>query len=163
MRWCCEEMKEGHGRDSICIFGVRAAESFSRSKNWRQVTKFRTGEGFVVNPILYWSQDEVWQFIHINKIPYCSLYDEGFKRIGCVGCPMVGGKNRLQAFKRWPGFEKAWQNAFKKYFEQRKGVPNKYGEERYIERWQTWQEYWNFWLSDKPSRKEKEQMCLGLY
>lgn len=39
-----------------------------------------------VNPIIEWSEQDVWDFINANGIPYCSLYDEGFKRLGCIGC-----------------------------------------------------------------------------
>ena len=42
----------------------------------------------VLNPIINWSDDDVWEFIHQYKIPYCNLYDKGHKRLGCIGCPM---------------------------------------------------------------------------
>lgn len=45
----------------------------------------------MLNPIVDWTDDEVWEFLSdIAKVPHCSLYDEGYKRIGCIGCPMGG-------------------------------------------------------------------------
>ena len=46
----------------------------------------------IINPIIDWSDDDVWQFIREYNIPYCKLYDEGWKRIGCIGCPLAGKK-----------------------------------------------------------------------
>lgn len=130
-RWCCEELKESGGDGLIKVLGVRAAESVRRKKQWNPITQWRSGlGGFVVAPIVYWSTEEVWKFIKENDLPYCSLYDEGWKRLGCVGCPMAG-KGRLAQFKRWPGFEKAWRHATRGYFNRRKGKLNRLGEPYY--------------------------------
>ena len=42
----------------------------------------------LVNPIIDWEDEDVWEFIRSKHIPYCELYDEGFDRLGCIGCPM---------------------------------------------------------------------------
>lgn len=42
----------------------------------------------VLNPIINWSDEDVWEFIHKYSIPYCELYDKGYTRLGCIGCPM---------------------------------------------------------------------------
>ena len=42
----------------------------------------------VLNPIINWEDEDVWEFIHKYNIPYCELYDKGYTRIGCIGCPM---------------------------------------------------------------------------
>ena len=42
----------------------------------------------VLNPIIDWDDSDVWEFIHEYKVPYCELYDQGYKRLGCIGCPM---------------------------------------------------------------------------
>jgi phosphoadenosine phosphosulfate reductase len=61
-----------------------------------------------VSPIIDWSDAEVWEYISSRQMPYCHLYDEGFKRIGCVGCPMSDQK---RGFDRWPKFRDAYKRA----------------------------------------------------
>lgn len=73
----------------------------------------------LLNPIIDWEDSDVWEFICKNKIPYCSLYDEGFHRLGCIGCPMARQKGREQQFTRWPKYKKAYLNAFEKMLAER--------------------------------------------
>ena len=75
----------------------------------------------LINPIIDWTTDEVWEFLKENHIPYCSLYDEGFTRLGCVGCPMAGTKMRELEFERWPKYKQLYLIAFKKMIENRGG------------------------------------------
>lgn len=45
-----------------------------------------------LNPIIDWTDTGVWEFIRAENIPYCALYDEGWHRLGCIGCPMANTK-----------------------------------------------------------------------
>ncbi len=65
-----------------------------------------------VNPIIEWSDQNVWDFIHAHGIHYCCLYDEGFSRIGCIGCPLARQKGREMEFKRWPKYRDAYIRSF---------------------------------------------------
>lgn len=75
----------------------------------------------MVNPIIDWTDEEVWEFIHEYKIPYCKLYDEGFKRLGCIGCPMGSVEHRLYEFERYPKYKNLYLLAFQKMIENRGG------------------------------------------
>lgn len=66
----------------------------------------------VVNPIIDWTDEEVWDFIKSRNLSYNPLYDEGWKRIGCVGCPMQNRKERERQFERWPRYKNAYIAAF---------------------------------------------------
>ena len=94
----------------------------------------------LVNPIIDWEDSDVWNFIRKYKIPYCSLYDEGFHRLGCIGCPMARQKGREQEFARWPKYKKAYLNAFEKMLAERirKG--------RTRDRWMTATDVFNWWM-----------------
>lgn len=69
----------------------------------------------MVNPIVDWSDEDVWEFLNnVAKVPHCSLYDEGFKRLGCIGCPLSGPKNMVRDFERWPKYKELYIRAFEK-------------------------------------------------
>lgn len=73
----------------------------------------------ILNPIIDWNEAEVWEFIHEYEVPYCSLYDEGFKRLGCIGCPMGSVEARKREFERWPKYKEMYLRAFEKMIENR--------------------------------------------
>lgn len=73
-----------------------------------------------VNPIIDWTDEDVWGFIRENAIPYCELYDEGFHRLGCIGCPMARKAQRASSLARWPKYKAAYLRAFEKMLEERK-------------------------------------------
>ena len=75
-----------------------------------------------VNPIIDWTDGEVWEFIKEYNIPYCTLYDEGFKRLGCIGCPMGSKEQRIREFERWPKYKNLYMIAFQKMIDNRGGV-----------------------------------------
>jgi phosphoadenosine phosphosulfate reductase len=160
VRWCCEEFKENtNPSDSVLIIGVRAAESQRRRKSWKEISI--SARGTYVLPILNWSNEQVWQFIRRLELPYCSLYDEGFKRLGCVGCPMAGTKGQKKEFSRWPHMERRWKQLFYDQWEKRSGKldskGNVYFGDRYFENWEM---MWNWWLNDEPLPKDDE--CQGV-
>lgn len=66
----------------------------------------------LVNPIIDWTDEDVWEFIRTEKIPYCGLYDEGCHRLGCVGCPLGGFSSMKREFERWPQYKKLYIRAF---------------------------------------------------
>lgn len=91
----------------------------------------------LVNPIIDWEDEDVWTFLNGNGIPHCSLYDEGFKRIGCIGCPMGGGKKQQRQFERWPAYEKLYRKAFERMIAGRKadGLPCVWESAEDVMRW----------------------------
>jgi phosphoadenosine phosphosulfate reductase len=146
-RWCCAEYKENCGAHRVCIFGVRSAESAARKKRWTEATK-TTGHGIAICPIVHWSDANVWEFIRSRNIPYCSLYDEGMKRLGCVGCPM-SPKSRSESFVRWPKFETNWRNAIVKNWENFHDKLNLKGKPRFQSSFKSGEEFWQWWMQEK--------------
>lgn len=72
-----------------------------------------------INPIIDWTDRDVWDFIKAESIQYCSLYDEGFERLGCIGCPMAKRREREIEFLRWPKYKNAYLLAFQKMLDER--------------------------------------------
>lgn len=78
----------------------------------------------VLNPIIDWSDDDVWDYLHSRGIEGNPLYKEGWTRIGCVGCPLAGRRAREIAFARYPKLYKAWHDAIAYVIERRKEMGN---------------------------------------
>ena len=96
MRWCCEHLKETGGSGRVIVTGVRASESSRRAKRRVIELCMKDNSRRYCNPILDWTDDDVWAFILTRKLPYCALYDQGHKRIGCLMCPMATPAKRLR-------------------------------------------------------------------
>ena len=97
-------------------------KSFQRFDPTRSHGK-ASDSSFITNPILNWTAADVWQFTKARQIPYCTLYDQGYKRLGCIGCPMSGANRIAKDFARWPQFERAWRRAFHRLWANRAGKP----------------------------------------
>ena len=121
-RWCCDALKKSPSKKiplNHRIMGIRAEESSNRAK-LGQISKF--GKWVMIKPIFSWLEWEIWEYLEFNNLPYCSLYDEGFHRLGCVVCPFLCGKNQGNLNKHracWPkhyiAFEKVMLKLFNNY------------------------------------------------
>ena len=78
----------------------------------------------VLNPIIDWSDADVWSYLHSRGIEGNPLYKEGWTRIGCVGCPLASPRARELAFARYPKLYKAWRDAIAYVIERRKEMGN---------------------------------------
>lgn len=110
-RYCCAYLKESNGTGTI-VTGIRAAESIDRANRHSvEICKTDPSRRYV-HPIFEWSNLDVWEYIRGNGMPYPKLYDEGWKRIGCVMCPMGMPVRMRRDAKRWPKIAAAYQRAF---------------------------------------------------
>jgi phosphoadenosine phosphosulfate reductase len=162
VRYCCSVLKETGGAGRFIATGVRWAESTSRKNNRgiyekdgakdsriilnndnddrRQLFEnCRLKAKRVVNPIVDWTDDDVWQFIDDTSVPVNPLYSEGWCRVGCVGCPMAGKKGREEAFRRWPKYKDLYLLSFKKMLEKR-------AERGLVVNWQAPEDVFNWWM-----------------
>lgn len=73
----------------------------------------------ILNPIVDWTDDDVWDFIRQYDIPYCELYDQGWNRLGCIGCPMAGKAGMLKDFERYPKYRENYIRAFQRMIDAR--------------------------------------------
>lgn len=117
MRWCCDaKHKKTEGYD-IAVIGIRFAESARRRARWSMFGQ-KEDKSFYLCPICDWSDADVWEYLNdIKKIPHCSLYDEGRKRIGCVCCPLAPHKEDAE---RWPKTANMLRMAFYAFYERKK-------------------------------------------
>ena len=124
------------------VTGIRAAESAKRAGRRAIETCYQDKTKIYINPIITWSDDDVWEFITERRLPYCNLYDEGYKRLGCMFCPMAG-KDRQRMSKRYPRFTNAFIRAFENLYRRRKveGATS-------VDRWADGEEMFWWWINE---------------
>ncbi len=69
----------------VWITGLRASQSVTREQ--MQLVEYDEANRVIkLNPLLAWSEQDVWDFIKENKVPYNKLHDQGYPSIGCAPC-----------------------------------------------------------------------------
>lgn len=175
-RYCCEILKESSCQDRFITTGVRWAESQKRKVNrgiYENHTKDRKKKLIlnndndedrmlfescaikgkrICNPIVDWQDRDIWDYIQSEHIVVNVLYNEGFHRVGCIGCPMAG-KNRWTEFRMFPTYQRAYERAFGEMLDSihAHGIST---------RWKTAADVFAWWMENEQT---KGQICLSDY
>lgn len=163
-RYCCQVLKEESLKNRFITTGVRWAESRKRKNNRGIFENFTTDKSKkiilnndndenrmlfesctlkgkrICNPIIDWQDRDVWDYIRSEHLPYNPLYENGFFRVGCLGCPMAG-KRRYREFRLYPTYKRAYLRAFE---EMLKGIQR----EKIRTNWKDAQAVFDWWMED---------------
>lgn len=71
-------------------------------------------ESLLISPIIHWTEQDVWELLKVVGAKHCSLYDEGWTRIGCINCPMSSKRQKIIENRRWPHVKRNWLIAINK-------------------------------------------------
>lgn len=164
-RYCCAVLKETAGDGRYIATGVRWAESARRKKtrgiyetahkapskriiltndNDDRRKLFETcmqRRSAICNPIIDWTDTDVWDYILSEHIPVNPLYQCGYSRVGCIGCPIAGLRMRRKEFADYPKYREAYIRAF----DQMLRVLAAKGKETH---WQTGMDVYHWWMED---------------
>lgn len=178
MKFCCEILKEYGGFGRFQIDGLRSAESHRRSLRSKLESVFdkknrKKFEGVeltleeldahvssgiakkALHIIFDWSDNLVWNYINTNEIEYCKLYDMGFHRIGCIGCPNQNANTKEHEFQMYPRMKQAIIRAIKK----------RMASGKHFAYYDTAEDVFNWWVSGDSVRRnkgKKSQLLLDL-
>jgi len=141
-RWCCptikfQQLNEYARKNKIkyYITGLRRGESVARKDYEKTGTNPMLPHIIQLNPIIGWSEKDVWEYIRKYELPIPPGYRNGLLRNGCVVCPYKSPKE-LKKIKKlepeiWNKFEE-----FLNFYAHAIGVPNK---KEFIEGgWRSW-------------------------
>lgn len=168
-RYCCSVLKETGGANRMISTGVRWDESNSRANRQAYEVLGRTKKDAigitdekmlltdngdirklfeqcqlkaktVVNPIIDWRYSDIWEFLKAEKIKTNVLYECGYRRVGCIGCPMAY-KARWKEFADFPKYKEAYIRSFDRMLEVRraKGKGNQ---------WKNGHDVFLWWMED---------------
>lgn len=106
---CChirkiEALKRAFKGLDVWICGLRRDQSVTRTNV--EMVEWDEANGLIkLNPIVDWTENEVWEYIKTNKVPYNRLHDKGFPSVGCQPCTRAIEEGEdLRAGRWW------WEN-----------------------------------------------------
>jgi phosphoadenosine phosphosulfate reductase len=149
-RYCCRELKEGGGSGRLVVTGVRGAESAQRKGRCITERDRKDATKDYLHPIIAWSDEDVWEYIRTCDVPYCSLYDDGMKRLGCILCPMSNRHERRHDIERWPKIAAAYRRAVDKAYALRVAEGRK-------ATFKDGDELFEWWINDQPRGNDAQE------
>lgn len=108
----------------------------------------------MINPIVDWTDDDVWEFLRHYGCRSNPLYECGLSRIGCVGCPLGSSASMKREFARYPKYKNLYVRAFDRMVEARRqaGLENRTGA------WTDGEHVMRWWLGDDPMQISFEDL-----
>ena len=99
----------------------------------------------MINPLVDWSDEDVWEFLKYYGCKSNPLYQCGEKRIGCIGCPLQGFKGMKKDFVKYPAYKNIYIKTFDKMLIARKnkGLSNN-------QIWENGESVFKRWIGDNP-------------
>jgi phosphoadenosine phosphosulfate reductase len=89
-RLCCqvrkiEPLQRAMTNVDVWVTGIRREQSITRLLT--EIVELDSSTGKIkVNPLVDWTEEDVWNYIRENQVPYNTLHDQGFPSIGCQPC-----------------------------------------------------------------------------
>lgn len=120
------------------------------------ITKAKQNKILSCNPIIHWSDNDVWDYLREREREINPFYSLGFTRCGCIGCPL-SGDTRYKEFALFPHIECLYKKAFGKYLERRKenGWVNK-------GHWEDAESMFKWWMQDDTIPGQMTLSDIGL-
>jgi phosphoadenylyl-sulfate reductase (thioredoxin) len=103
---CCQvrkvdPMQRALASSQAWITGLRRDQSPSRANIDKVEIDSRNPDKIKLSPLAAWSSQQVWDYIHQNRLPYHSLYDRGYTSIGCSPCTRPTAAGESARAGRW--------------------------------------------------------------
>ncbi len=87
------------------ICGLRKSQSITRQNLQKVEIDEQNNHIYKINPLLEWSDTEIWNYVREHNVPYNALHDKGYPSLGCLPCtrPVKEGED-IRAGRWW------WEN-----------------------------------------------------
>ena len=66
-----------------------------------KVLDLDNNERIKINPLINWTEEDVWDYIKKYDVPYNKLHDKGFLSIGCASCTRAVAPGEHVRSGRW--------------------------------------------------------------
>lgn len=82
------------------VTGLRREQS--QARQGLQIEGWDDANGLIkINPLLEWTEGEVWAYIREHSVPYNALHDRGYPSIGCAPCTRAVQPGEDSRAGRW--------------------------------------------------------------
>ncbi|WP_413077182.1 phosphoadenylyl-sulfate reductase [Shouchella phoenicis] len=87
------------------LSGLRREQSPTRA-NTEFINQDQRFKKVKICPLIHWTEEEIWMYIELHKLPYNPLHDQHYPSIGCTYCtnPVMPGQDNRSG--RWQGNQK---------------------------------------------------------
>lgn len=117
-RWCCTTHKAapltdllraiGGDTQVFTVGGLRRTESARRQSYSRIIDEGKIGLQVLLNPIVDWTDFDVWLWIMLNHVSINTAYYSGLDRVGCAFCPDAGIWSNMIGEQLFPDYYHSW-------------------------------------------------------
>ena len=83
------------------ITGLRREQNVTRSQMAFIERDQANGGIMKVNPLIGWTDEQVWEYLRRHDLPYNRLHDQGFPSIGCEPCTRAVAPGEHPRAGRW--------------------------------------------------------------
>jgi phosphoadenosine phosphosulfate reductase len=155
------------GRDTFSIRGKTKKDAYYYSLNHAEevhresqeikddnwdcmlIKKMKEHKDIIVNPIYEWTDADVWEYCKAQGIKLNPLYEKGYDRVGCIGCPLANHNQRVKQFNDFPKYRQMYINAFDKMLKIRneKGKDDIAGKTGY-HCWKNGEDVFEWWMEE---------------
>lgn len=122
------------------------------------IKNMREKNNIVINAVYDWLDSDVWDYLNQGGYKHNPMYDMGYTRVGCVGCPLATYKMKLKEFADFPTYKEHYIKAFDEMLKQNRERDERWGNKK----WTDGQAVFDWWI-EKDRYETKGQMKISDY
>ena len=130
--------------------------NLDNNENRRLVEQCYRTNKTIINPIIDWTDEDIWEFSKVENIQQSGLYKQcggRYNRLGCIGCPMASLEEKLLEFAEYPKIKQAYINAFDR-------MVKNYGVKSTKYDWYDGQAVFDWWLYGDKNTTDDNQLSM---
>ena len=130
--------------------------NLDNNENRRLVEQCYRTNKTIINPIIDWTDEDIWEFSKVENIQQSGLYKQcggRYNRLGCIGCPMASLEEKLLEFEEYPKIKQAYINAFDR-------MVKNYGVKSTKYDWYDGQAVFDWWLYGDKNTTDNNQLSM---
>lgn len=163
-----DESAKRKGRD---VFGVRERRKQNREYRSLQhtfamfkiderggghecqfISACKKNKDTITNPIYHFTTKDVWEYVERFNVKMNPLYEKGFARVGCIGCPL--SVNQQKEFEQYPKYKENYIKAFDRMLKKREEEGKTFTKYHF----NSGEDVFRWWVGEDPNQIRIEEI-----